>query len=117
MCNCDGGSHSDAPRKGDPVPWKQKKLSTRVLLPPVITLDDRFVDGMVEQKARRLVIILTSAGMLRWPSGAHVSNPGSVVRGQALYLPNTGGRLPVNEGADHIRLMACSAICASLARN
>lgn len=39
-------------------------LSIRVLLPPVILLDDRFVVGMVEQKARRLVIILTTAGML-----------------------------------------------------
>lgn len=87
----------DAQRKGDATSWK-RQIVTRVLLPPVILLDDKFIVGLVEQKARRLVIILTTTGMLRSPSDAHVSNPGSVVRGPSIYLPNSGSRLLLNEG-------------------
>jgi len=58
---------SEAQRKGDATSWK-RQIVFRVLLPPVILLDGKFVVGMVEQKARRLVIILTTTGMLRSPS-------------------------------------------------
>ena len=60
MCNCDGGCKRRRDARETQHPGNQK-LSIRVLLPPVILLDDRFVVGMVEQKARRLVIILGSS--------------------------------------------------------
>lgn len=98
MCNRDGDCNRRRDARDAQHPGNEK-LSIRVLLRPVILLDDRFVVGMVEQKARRLVIILGSyndrdaALALGVPSKVHVSNPDFAVRGPAIYLPNTASHL------------------------
>lgn len=67
MSNCDGDHNRRRDARETQHPGNEKIIHS-CLLPPVILLDDSFVVGMVEQKARRLVNILTMTGMLHSPS-------------------------------------------------
>lgn len=102
--------------QGNTASWKRKIINP-CLLPPVILLDDRLCRWHGGAKGNMSCHHPNNNRDAALTLGVHVSNPDFVVRGPAIYLPKTVSYLSLNEGADYIRLMACSAICACLAWN